>query len=307
MLGSPSQRGLTQLALDVLYRSLGDQIQDPTVAVSLMPALAASEASEAQIIPACVFLDGPRREGSVDPMSSRAQTPMTIGRETPVHSTSVGLYPALHGQSTGYHPRGKDILAFRTPFSNGVRTTRSMARSRMALVRDGSININPSQYRRHALQRRSALPQTPAVDGFVVSADKNADYAVLISMYEVYNDRIFDLLVGHDSYTASSANSNGPRRRPLLFKSTELSPDKKVVAGLRKIICATLDEALMVLEAGLTERRVAGTGSNSISSRSHGFFCLEVQKRRRRAASQWTRTSLTIVDLAGTDALSSEV
>jgi hypothetical protein len=114
-------------------------------------------------------------------------------------------------------------------------------------------------------------------------------------MYEVYNDRIFDLLAG------SSANSKlgTPRRRPLLFKSTELSPDRKVVAGLRKIVCYTLEEALMVLESGLIERKVAGTGSNAVSSRSHGFFCVDVKKRNRVENGRWDGSTLTIVDLAG--------
>ena len=76
----------------------------------------------------------------------------------------------------------------------------------------------------------------------------------------------------------------------------------KVVAGLRKIICGTMKEALMVLEAGLYERRVAGTGSNSVSSRSHGFFCVEVKKRRRsRMMAPWGGSALTIVDLAGSE------
>ena len=132
----------------------------------------------------------------------------------------------------------------------------------------------------------------------LVEVDPSAEYAILISMYEVYNDRIFDLL------TPASPNKSTKefRRRPLLFKPTEQSPDRKVVAGLRKIICGTMKEALMVLEAGLHERRVAGTGSNSVSSRSHGFFCVEVKKRRRsRMPGQWGGSALTIVDLAGSE------
>lgn len=58
----------------------------------------------------------------------------------------------------------------------------------------------------------------------------------------------------------------------------------------------------MVLEAGLHERRVAGTGSNSVSSRSHGFFCVEVKKRRRgRTNARWGASTLSIVDLAGSE------
>ena len=119
-------------------------------------------------------------------------------------------------------------------------------------------------------------------------------------MYEVYNDRIFDLLPGQlCASTSSRMGAQKDRRRALLFKSTEHSPDRKVVAGLRKLACRTLNEALTVLERGLTERRVAGTGSNSVSSRSHGFFCVEVKRRIRSSSAPWSGSTLTIVDLAG--------
>jgi hypothetical protein len=159
-------------------------------------------------------------------------------------------------------------------------------------------NYPPPTPRRNLLQRPSALPQLPDISDLTVDADQNAEYAILISMYEVYNDRIFDLLTP----AIPGKSTKDFRRRPLLFKPTEQSPDRKVVAGLRKIICGTMREALMVLEAGLHERRVAGTGSNSVSSRSHGFFCVEVKKRRRsRMPGGWGGSALTIVDLAGSE------
>jgi hypothetical protein len=128
-----------------------------------------------------------------------------------------------------------------------------------------------------------------------IPVDRTQEYAVVISMFEVYNDRIYDLLAG-----ATAGNKLGAqRRRALLFKSTETSPDRKVVAGLRKIICSTLEDALTVLETGLIERRVAGTGSNATSSRSHGFFCVELKKRKRIRQGPWSSSTLTVVDLAG--------
>lgn len=116
-------------------------------------------------------------------------------------------------------------------------------------------------------------------------------------MYEVYNDRIFDLLTGN----AMKSKHPNVKRRALLFKSTEQSPDRKVVAGLTKIICGSFEEAMMVLETGLMERKVAGTGSNSVSSRSHGFFCVEVKKRDGRYKGPWSSSQLSIVDLAGSE------
>ncbi|GJC92888.1 kinesin-like protein [Colletotrichum higginsianum] len=75
-----------------------------------------------------------------------------------------------------------------------------------------------------------------------------------------------------------------------------------MVAGLKKIACTNMKEAIMVLEAGLHERQVAGTGSNSVSSRSHGFFCVEVKKRAKVGRNRaWAGSNLTIVDLAGSE------
>jgi hypothetical protein len=140
------------------------------------------------------------------------------------------------------------------------------------------------------------MPQSPSVHDIDIPVDPNMEYAIVISMYEVYNDRIYDLLAGGN--TKKNANI---KRRALLFKSTEQSPDRKVVAGLTKIICGSLEEALMILETGLTERKVAGTGSNAVSSRSHGFFCLEVKKRDPERKGPWSSSTLTIVDLAGSE------
>ncbi|KAI1760413.1 P-loop containing nucleoside triphosphate hydrolase protein [Hypoxylon sp. FL1150] len=237
MLGSRSQRGLTQLALDVLFRSIDSNIVDCETPPILESSIRSSDASEATIHSAPAFLEtvysdfsGPSRAGS------RAATPM------------IGDYPPA-----------------------------------------------PTPRR---LPRPSALPQAPNISSIRASCDPSAEYAIVISMYEVYNDRIFDLLTP----PIKSNVTKEYRRRPLLFKPTESSPDRKVVAGLRKVICGNIKEALMVLEAGLHERRVAGTGSNSVSSRSHGFFCVEIKKRRRgRTNGRWGTSTLSIVDLAGSE------
>ncbi|KAI9050685.1 hypothetical protein LZ554_004805 [Drepanopeziza brunnea f. sp. 'monogermtubi'] len=239
ILGSRSQRGLTQLALDLLFRSISHNILDPATTTSLHATVAASDPSEAQVMSAQMFLDTIYGDSSgASRASSRAPTPM------------------------------------------------------------GESSHVPPPPRRTVLQRPSVLPQSPDITALTVDADLNAEYAILISMYEVYNDRIFDLLTP----AIPGKTAKDFKRRPLLFKPTEQSPDRKVVAGLRKIICGSMKEALLVLEAGLHERRVAGTGSNSVSSRSHGFFCVEVKKRRKgRVVHPWGGSALTIVDLAGSE------
>lgn len=190
--------------------------------------------------------------------------------------------------------------ASQKPFMSLTTSTRCKTSAKQHVKGDHHLNgsfFSPAP-RKH-LTRPSALPPSPDVSGIEVSCDSSAEYVVVVSMYEVHNDRIYDLLVP----AAKSGTTKEVRRRPLLFKSTELSPDRKVVAGLRKVVCTNVRDALLVLDAGLQERRVAGTGSNSVSSRSHGFFCFEVKKRipNSRRPGTWGGSKLTIVDLAGSE------
>jgi len=323
ILGTKSQRGLTQLSLDLLFRSLDAQTLSPTTSTSLISSLVAADASEAQTLPASAFLDGIYGDLLQERNNSRAATPMTVGSD--VFSSSAHKYQkdieglwnqwSILGLNTSLSPRGIKHMNEKTtdsctnvtskqrkteepetpsrlPFWNTSRITKSNAKVRFGnLIQDTGLTAPIP--RRHLPQRPSALPQVPDVSDYIVLPTPNTDYAILVSMYEVYNDRIYDLL-------SHPRNQKDLRRRPLLFKSTEGSPDRKIVAGLRKIVCSSYEEALMVLETGLTERRVAGTGSNSVSSRSHGFFCVEVKKRARGGmSSAWSGAQLTIVDLAG--------
>lgn len=174
--------------------------------------------------------------------------------------------------------------------------SRSTASFNLRTAKDCSF-VSQGTSRSNKIPRPSMLPQNPSVDDIRIPADHTAEYAIVVSMYEVYNDRIFDLLTGN----AMKSKIPNVKRRALLFKNTEHSQDRKVVAGLTKIICGNFEEALMVLETGLMERKVAGTGSNAVSSRSHGFFCIEVKKRGAQYKGAWSSSTLSIVDLAGSE------
>ncbi|TAQ87029.1 hypothetical protein B7494_g4655 [Chlorociboria aeruginascens] len=309
ILGSRNQRGLTQLALDVLFRSVSSNLLDTATTTSLYATVAASDPSEAQVLSAQMFLDTMYGDSTASRASSRAPTPMVVRKPSiPFHPSSHELYPSLLSFGTG-SPKSIRIVnensileesAVPTPsfIPSFMLSTVARARKHVAKSPSKGDSYQAATPRRNPLQRPSVLPQLPDISFVTVNTDPHAEYAILISMYEVYNDRIFDLL------TPASVNKSTKdyRRRPLLFKPTEQSPDRKVVAGLRKIICGSMKDALMVLETGLHERRVAGTGSNSVSSRSHGFFCVDVKKRRRsRVPGPWGGSALTIVDLAGSE------
>lgn len=296
------------------------------------------------------YSDRGRASRAQTPMApSRGQTPMVWN---PLHSTSspnpksthtsfVGLYPGANtlekrtpatgdectvvseadtvinekmgNASQSYlDAQQKPLLPSQLPFWSPQRITRKVAKKRFGMIKEPYSSM-PNTSRRPAPPRPSALPQIPDVSELAIDVDTRTEHVVLVSMYEVYNDRIFDLLSTAPSNggatTRQNANNQKDRRRPLLFKPTEASPDRKVVAGLRKVVCGSYEEAMVVLETGLHERRVAGTGSNTASSRSHGFFCMEVKKKyrsRRGGEELWLGNTLTVVDLAGMISVSSQ-
>lgn len=267
---------MAQLSLDVLFRSIGDRLVKPH---DVFPQLAAVDVSEATIIPATQFLDSMYSDGD-SRVNSRAQTPMVVSN---THSASNLPSHTIR------------------PVTGLAKIADSFAKLKLSPQKESAIHSiyspAPTPSSKRHIPQVSNLPQQPSLDHITTAVDESADYAIVVSMFEVYNDRIFDLL------TCTAMNSKTLlkdfRRRPLLFKNTEYSPDRKVVAGLRKIVCGSLEEALLVLETGLMERRVAGTGSNAASSRSHGFFCMELKKRGKSTRGCWVGSNMTVVDLAG--------
>ena len=232
--------------------------------------------------------------------SSRAQTPMTVWH--PKHELpgsfpeppppglvqAQPLYPKIPGDGReSAMSIYSDCTSVITPTIRMIPTAPKQSTSKKPWISPSKLSLwtrlsSPTkkctkrcakesyatqQQRRHnPPPRPSTFPQSPDVSSHSVEVNPSTDYVVLVSMYEVYNDRIFDLLSSQTSSNVlqmttrqGAALQKGLLRRPLLFKNTEMSPDRKVVAGLRKVVCGSHDEAMMVLEAGLTERRVAGT------------------------------------------------
>ncbi|KAI9367257.1 P-loop containing nucleoside triphosphate hydrolase protein [Aspergillus egyptiacus] len=344
ILGSKSQRGITQMSLDVIFKSLASTIKPPDDSIPqiLLASVAASDVSESQMFTAQTFLEAVYGEPSTDrarhsrghtPMSnsSRAQTPMAVWKPplpSPLHGPPR-LYPSLPRHLFQYiykaapqaHSKLRPSIRIISQ-ETGLESPRSLALPRSNQV--SPIGLQQADFvsrmkdpmpalifpRRHTPMKPSALPRSPDVNHLTLELNPHSEYIVLVSMYEVYNDRIFDLLSpavvpGQGSAVSrQAAGAQKERRRALYFKATEGSPDRKVVAGLRKIACGTYEEALAVLEIGLTERKVTGTGANSVSSRSHGFFCLEVKRRmrnKRTGEETWIGNTLTVADLAGSE------
>lgn len=319
--------------------------EDGSITPIVLASLAAADVSEAQLFSAQTFLEAVygestgRSSRAQTPMSpSRANTPLTVrspqvlnspqGWSTPRPKTPTSCLPrprsgpgsprkvdalmaSLHRNARA--ALGHDLPEHTRPVTTGLynplpythtNVFESQVAKRLYVLKEPAPALNFP--RRNIRERQGALPRLPDMSHLTVDMESNADFVVLVSMYEVYNDRIFDLLspaIVPGQGTMSRGNNQKDRRRPLLFKPTEGSPDRKLVAGLRKIACGTYEEALAILDVGLTERKVTGTGMNSVSSRSHGFFSLEVKKRtysKRTGEAHWLGNALTVVDLAGT-------
>ncbi|KAG0135020.1 P-loop containing nucleoside triphosphate hydrolase protein [Tuber indicum] len=235
ILGSKDQKGMTQMALDVLFSSIGDRVVDYD-RIDIM----GSDHTEAILMDAVTFHERMN--------SALVKTPTK-------------------------RPKPGNFLAHR--------------------LQDGHTS------KRSSLAHIST-PKAPDVSDLSVDLDSKSKYAVLISMYELYNDRIFDLL---DDLSINNQN----RRKALIFKkpSTTAAWDsskesKKVVSGLRKVYTKNFQEALQILEHGQASRRASPTHSNSVSSRSHAFLQVEV-KRFSPRGNEKGGASLHIVDLAGSE------
>jgi hypothetical protein len=304
------------MSLDVLFQSCEEQLVQSFYGAPAFTSLAATDVSEAHMFTATAFLDSLYGDNQSERFPSRAQTPMPVSLESHVLSHCFplsSLSSPVQQPSLSCVVAGRDLQrALQATFSSrpsvGLHSLRpvngslssisqSIANLHSPAKKDCSMFSAGGTSRSNKIPRPSTLPQTPSTADIDIPTDPTAEYAVVISMYEVYNDRIFDLLSG----SAMKNKHPSVKRRALLFKSTEHSPDRKVVAGLTKIICGSFEEAMMVLETGLVERKVAGTGSNAVSSRSHGFFCVEVKKRDVERKGPWSSSTLTIVDLAGSE------
>lgn len=131
ILGSKSQRGLTQMSLDVIFKALEPTIKPPDNSINpnLLASVAASDPCEAQFFAAQTFLEAVYGDPNADRgRNSRAQTPISSSRgNTPLvvrnplpsklmQKISVfgRLYPSLPSVPTSPSGSVADLLRAQT-------------------------------------------------------------------------------------------------------------------------------------------------------------------------------------------------
>jgi len=100
------------------------------------------------------------------------------------------------------------------------------------------------------------------------TATRGEKYAICLSFYELYQDRIYDLL--DDTPTLMQ------KRKHLQLKR-DIPSGRRYVSQLRKIYVSTPEEAFFILNKGMNARQSNETALNSQSSRSHAVVALELK------------------------------
>ncbi|KAJ8767809.1 hypothetical protein K2173_020749 [Erythroxylum novogranatense] len=113
-------------------------------------------------------------------------------------------------------------------------------------------------------------------------------YELSVSMLEVYNEKIRDLLV---------ENSDQPSKRLEIKQAAEGTQE---VPGLVEARVYCTEDVWELLKSGSRARSVGSTSANELSSRSHCLFRITV-KAENLMNGQKTRSQLWLVDLAGSE------
>ncbi|XAR49116.1 Minus-end-directed kinesin ATPase [Bertholletia excelsa] len=113
-------------------------------------------------------------------------------------------------------------------------------------------------------------------------------YELFVSMLEVYNEKIRDLLI---------ENSNQPTKK---LEIKQAADGTQEVPGLVEARVYGTDEVWELLKSGSRARSVGSTSANELSSRSHCLLRVTV-KGENLINGQRTRSHLWLVDLAGSE------
>ncbi|XP_020282192.1 kinesin-like protein KIF14 isoform X1 [Pseudomyrmex gracilis] len=131
-------------------------------------------------------------------------------------------------------------------------------------------------------------------------SNKQIETTVEISYFEIYNEKIHDLL---------ASTSNGSKKAPL--KVREHPVFGPYVVDLSQHCVQNYKDLQTWLKVGNSQRATAATGMNEKSSRSHSIFSIVLTQSRskdqldsRQALDTNRRSKINLVDLAGSERLS---
>ncbi|VDK65654.1 unnamed protein product, partial [Cylicostephanus goldi] len=117
--------------------------------------------------------------------------------------------------------------------------------------------------------------------------DKDMEYEIKISMMEIYNEKIKDLLGNSSTQLAIRLGEDG----------------RLSIPGLREVCVKSVDHVIEVLAEGKKNKAVAATEANVCSSRSHVIVRV-ILTTKNKITGTTSVGRLNLVDLAGSERVS---
>lgn len=130
------------------------------------------------------------------------------------------------------------------------------------------------------------------------------EFEVNVSYFEIYNEKIRDLLADDEESTSSNSNAFSTSSNRSDDLTIRTNANGEVIVNVEQKEVNNTEEALAVLVQGNAHRTVAATKMNAHSSRSHSVFRLTVKSRSVDDVS-FRVSDFNLVDLAGSESLKS--
>ncbi|XP_077586489.1 kinesin-like protein KIF11 isoform X2 [Stigmatopora nigra] len=123
-------------------------------------------------------------------------------------------------------------------------------------------------------------------------SENGTEFSVKVSLLEIYNEELFDLLSPSEDVTERLQLFDDPRNKRGV-----------VVKGLEEVMVHNKNEVYQILERGSAKRRTASTLMNAYSSRSHSVFSVTIHMKEMTLDGEELVKigKLNLVDLAGSE------
>ncbi|XP_072246625.1 kinesin-like protein KIF11 isoform X2 [Leuresthes tenuis] len=123
-------------------------------------------------------------------------------------------------------------------------------------------------------------------------SENGTEFSVKVSLLEIYNEELFDLLSPSEDVTERLQLFDDPRNKRGV-----------VVKGLEEVTVHNKDEVYQILERGSAKRKTASTLMNAYSSRSHSVFSVTIHMKEITLDGEELVKigKLNLVDLAGSE------
>lgn len=123
-------------------------------------------------------------------------------------------------------------------------------------------------------------------------SNNGTEFSVKVSLLEIYNEELFDLLSPCPDVTERLQMFDDPRNKRGV-----------IIKGLEEITVHNKDEVYLILERGAAKRKTASTLMNAYSSRSHSVFSVTIHMKETTVDGEELVKigKLNLVDLAGSE------